>query len=122
MTLSCRIVKVVTSGGGLRLVRTTVIPLPLLFICGVPYKMFKSLNQSMCVVLPGDFFIPSFQCPHRLERIGVLDDGGKWVCGLDRVAKQDKCVIYSFGLPPFLCCHLPFLMAHADRYQRRIVV
>jgi len=27
-----------------------------------------------------------------------LGDGGKWVCGLDRVAKQDKCVIYSFGI------------------------
>ena len=48
---------------------------------------------------PGDFFIPAFQCPHRVERIGTLGDGGKWVCGLDRVAKQDKCVIYSFGLP-----------------------
>jgi len=45
-----------------------------------------------------DFFIPSFQCPHRLERVGVMGDGGKWVCGLDRIAKQDKCVIYSFGI------------------------
>lgn len=50
------------------------------------------------LTLPGDFFIPAFQCPHRLERVGTLGDGGKWVCGLDRVAKQDKCVIYSFGL------------------------
>jgi len=47
---------------------------------------------------PGDFFIPAFQCPHRVERIGTLGDGGKWVCGMDRIAKQDKCVIYSFGL------------------------
>ena len=32
----------------------------------------------------------------------MLGDGGKWVCGLDRIAKQDKCVIYSFGqLIPF---------------------
>jgi hypothetical protein len=45
----------------------------------------------------GDFFIPAFQCPHQVERIGTLGDGGKWVCGMDRVAKQDKCVIYSFG-------------------------
>jgi len=45
-----------------------------------------------------DFFIPAFQCPHRVERIGTLGDGGKWVCGIDRVAKQDKCVIYSFGI------------------------
>jgi hypothetical protein len=47
---------------------------------------------------PGDFFIPAFQCPHRVERIGTLGDGGKWTCGVDRLAKQDKCVIYSFGL------------------------
>ncbi|KAI9455892.1 methyltransferase domain-containing protein [Russula earlei] len=45
-----------------------------------------------------DFFIPAFQCPHRVERIGTLGDGGKWVCGMDRLAKQDKCVIYSFGV------------------------
>jgi len=45
-----------------------------------------------------DFFVPAFQCPHRVERVGTLGDGGKWVCGLDRVAKQDKCVIYSFGV------------------------
>ena len=51
------------------------------------------------VPFPGDFFIPAFQCPHRVERVGTLGDGGKWVCGLDRVAKQDKCVIYSFGPP-----------------------
>lgn len=61
------------------------------------------------LTLLGDFFIPAFQCPHRVERVGTLGDGGKWVCGLDRVAKQDKCVIYSFGLsssslnPPSTC-------------------
>jgi Methyltransferase domain len=46
----------------------------------------------------GDFYVPAFQCPHRVERIGQRGDGGKWVCGIDRVARQDKCVIYSFGL------------------------
>jgi hypothetical protein len=45
-----------------------------------------------------DFFIPSFQCPHHVERIGTLGDGGKWVCGIERIAKQEKCVIYSFGI------------------------
>lgn len=56
------------------------------------------LLTPTCLTLPDDFFIPAFQCPHRVERIGTLGDGGKWVCGVDRVAKQDKCVIYSFGL------------------------
>jgi len=45
-----------------------------------------------------DFYLPSFQCPHRVERIGTMGDGGKWVCGFERVAKQPACVIYSFGI------------------------
>jgi len=61
--------------------------------------------------LPGDFFIPTFRCPHRFERIGAIGDGGKWVCGLERVAKQSKCVIYSFGLSPMFCCRPSFVTA-----------
>ncbi|OCH87648.1 hypothetical protein OBBRIDRAFT_781352 [Obba rivulosa] len=45
-----------------------------------------------------DFFIPAFQCPHHVERVGTMGDGGKWVCGLDRIARQKECVIYSFGI------------------------
>ncbi|KAH9837615.1 methyltransferase domain-containing protein [Rhodofomes roseus] len=45
-----------------------------------------------------DFFPPVFNCPHELERIGALGDGGKWICGLSRVAEKQDCVIYSFGL------------------------
>ncbi|KAI9437664.1 hypothetical protein H4582DRAFT_292822 [Lactarius indigo] len=35
-----------------------------------------------------------------IKRWRPRDDAriGTWVCGLDRVAKQDKCVIYSFGI------------------------
>jgi Methyltransferase domain len=53
--------------------------------------------STLLFFLIGDFFIPAFQCPHLVERIGTLGDGGKWVCGMDRVEKQKKCVIYSFG-------------------------
>lgn len=62
--------------------------------------VFRSTSTPIisCFYFSGDFFIPAFQCPHRVERIGTLGDGGKWVCGMDRIAKQDKCVIYSFGL------------------------
>ena len=50
-------------------------------------------------VSSGDFFTPSFRCPHRVERVGTLGDGGKWVCGLDRIASQrTPCTIYSFGV------------------------
>ncbi|KAI0697281.1 methyltransferase domain-containing protein [Cytidiella melzeri] len=46
-----------------------------------------------------DFFIPSFRCPHRVERIGTLGDGGKWICGVEKYARQHApCVVYSFGL------------------------
>lgn len=71
-------------------------------------RLIRKWGPSESAVLPWppspmlytlwDFFIPAFQCPHRVERIGTLGDGGKWTCGVDRIAKQDKCVIYSFGI------------------------
>jgi len=45
-----------------------------------------------------DFFIPAFNCPHRVERVGTMGDGGKWVCGMERIERQKECVIYSFGI------------------------
>ncbi|KAG8874697.1 hypothetical protein FRB98_008300, partial [Tulasnella sp. 332] len=45
-----------------------------------------------------DFFLPAFQCPHKVQRVGTLGDGGKWVCGLKQVAKQRECVVYSVGV------------------------
>jgi hypothetical protein len=55
------------------------------------------ISANAVFIATGDFFIPSFQCPHRVERVGVLGDGGKWVCGVERLATQEKCVVYSFG-------------------------
>ncbi|KAI0085505.1 methyltransferase domain-containing protein [Irpex rosettiformis] len=45
-----------------------------------------------------DYFPAAFNCPHELERIGNLGDGGKWTCGLSRIARKDHCIIYSFGM------------------------
>ncbi|PVG03175.1 hypothetical protein CPB86DRAFT_779522 [Serendipita vermifera] len=45
-----------------------------------------------------DFVIPTFSCPFPVTRIGTLGDGGKWVCGFERVVNQPNCVIYSFGV------------------------
>ncbi|KAF7979842.1 hypothetical protein HWV62_40585 [Athelia sp. TMB] len=45
-----------------------------------------------------DFFTPAFQCPHRMQRMGTLGDGGKWVCGFERIEKKESCVIYSVGI------------------------
>ena len=34
-----------------------------------------------------------------MQRVGALGDGGKWICGLERLAaKRTPCVVYSFGV------------------------
>jgi len=45
-----------------------------------------------------DFVIPAFSCPHQLNRFGVLGDGGKWVCGMEKVLQRPDCIVYSFGV------------------------
>ncbi|KAF9921850.1 hypothetical protein FBU30_008087 [Linnemannia zychae] len=47
------------------------------------------------------YFQPSFNCPYEVERVGRINDGGKWMCGMSVIesfTKQDKCVIYSLGV------------------------
>lgn len=68
------------------------------FVCS-PTDSSHLPAHSPRLIFSGDFFLPSFQCPHRVERIGTMGDGGKWVCGIDRIAKQNQCVVYSFGNP-----------------------
>ncbi|KAF8498837.1 methyltransferase domain-containing protein [Hysterangium stoloniferum] len=45
-----------------------------------------------------DFWLPAFACPHKVERLGTLGDGGKYVCGVERIARKKNCVIYSIGI------------------------
>ncbi|KAI0820548.1 methyltransferase domain-containing protein [Trametes gibbosa] len=45
-----------------------------------------------------DFFPPLYNCPHELDRLGALGDGGKWLCGISRIEDKPDCVIYSFGV------------------------
>ncbi|KAJ3881925.1 methyltransferase domain-containing protein [Lentinula edodes] len=45
-----------------------------------------------------DYFPASFNCPHEVRRIGLLGDGGKWVCGLSRLVDKKDCVVYSVGI------------------------
>lgn len=60
-----------------------------------------------------DFFPPTFSCPHDIQRVGRLGDGGKWVCGMSLYESvprpstwgakpptggQEGVVIYSFGI------------------------
>lgn len=56
-----------------------------------------------------DFARPSFFCPHDLERVGSLGDGGKVVCGMSRYERESpgpssgnnaapEHIVYSFGI------------------------
>ncbi|KAJ4246074.1 hypothetical protein NW762_013819 [Fusarium torreyae] len=56
-----------------------------------------------------EFARPSFFCPHDLERVGSLGDGGKIVCGMTRYEKEfpgpstdsnpaRELIVYSFGV------------------------
>ncbi|PVH96803.1 hypothetical protein DM02DRAFT_674540 [Periconia macrospinosa] len=62
-----------------------------------------------------DYFPASFSCPHDVQRVGRLGDGGKWVCGMSVYESipvppawtttfnipssgQDGVVVYSFGI------------------------
>lgn len=48
-----------------------------------------------------DFFPATYNCPHEIERVGRLGDGGKWTCGMSRYeasSKKTPCVVYSFGV------------------------
>ncbi|KAF2008957.1 hypothetical protein BU24DRAFT_88803 [Aaosphaeria arxii CBS 175.79] len=54
-----------------------------------------------------DFFPPVYTCPHDIQRVGRLGDGGKWVCGMSVYEEtpkapfanpQDGIVMYSFGI------------------------
>ncbi|CZS92019.1 hypothetical protein WAI453_000038 [Rhynchosporium graminicola] len=46
-----------------------------------------------------DLVPASWNCPHEVERIGRMGDGGKWVCGMSRYEKDSRpCILYSFGV------------------------
>ena len=62
-------------------------------------SFYISLVPHLCNLtrVSGDYFTAAFNCPHEVERHGALGDGGKWVCGLSRLARKPDCVVYSFG-------------------------
>jgi len=41
-------------------------------------------------------FEPDFACRHE-KRIGMLGDGGKWICDPHRLNKSTPCLVYSVG-------------------------
>lgn len=42
-------------------------------------------------------FTPSGPCPVR-DRVGNINDGGKWTCAPELVRSAERCIIYSFGV------------------------
>ncbi|KAJ7067266.1 methyltransferase domain-containing protein [Mycena amicta] len=45
-----------------------------------------------------DFFTPAFSCPFSMYRVGTLVEGGKWLCGLERVLNsRRKPIVYSLN-------------------------
>ena len=61
-------------------------------------------RAPLIVHSPGDFFPPIFNCPHEMDRLGALGDGGKWLCGISRIQDKPDCVVYSFGASLFPPC------------------
>ncbi|KAF7302817.1 Methyltranfer-dom domain-containing protein [Mycena kentingensis (nom. inval.)] len=46
-----------------------------------------------------DWYVPAFSCPFPVYRVGVLGDGGKFICGIERVLKsKPDCIVYSMGV------------------------
>ncbi|KAJ7765970.1 hypothetical protein B0H14DRAFT_3895206 [Mycena olivaceomarginata] len=45
-----------------------------------------------------DYFIPAFSCPFPMYRVGALAEGGKYVCGVERMLhSRPNCLIYSLN-------------------------
>ena len=93
------------------------------------YTLYVSVSRLywdnwLNYTLIGDYFLPAYQCPHRVKRVGTMGDGGKYVCGLERVAAKKKpCVIYSVGelhSTHVLWCSSSIFVAF--RYQRGIFI
>ncbi|KAF7341182.1 hypothetical protein MVEN_01853200 [Mycena venus] len=77
------------------------------YMLGERQKLIEKEGGSQIAVFPPprgryyvlwDFFIPAFSCPFPMYRVGQLSDGGKWVCGLERVLHhRPNCVVYSLN-------------------------
>ncbi len=62
-----------------------------------------SATAATCRVEPAgfsryDLFDPVVRCPSgALQRMGSAEDGGKMLCGLDRLKARKACVVFSIG-------------------------
>ncbi|KAI5807892.1 methyltransferase domain-containing protein [Peziza echinospora] len=74
------------------------------FFAAIDGPTYTSTPYSIWDLIPA-----SFNCPHDMQRIGRMGDGGKWVCGITRLPSPsltssskynnaENCTIYSFGV------------------------
>jgi hypothetical protein len=64
----------------------------------LPLTILPRFKQDGWFYTLWDFFIPAYSCPFPVRRIGNLGDGGKFVCGVEKVVERPGCVIYSLGI------------------------
>lgn len=65
-----------------------------------------------------DLFPPNFNSPYPIERVGKMGEGGKFVAGLDRIAREKDCVMYSFGVERDSSAELGELLDFVARISR----
>ena len=66
-----------------------------------------------CAVLASylwNYFAPDGPCPMR-TRVGAVQDGGKFVCGVEGLRRAAACVVYSFGVADDVSFEADFLRA-----------
>uniref|UniRef100_A0A0G4GH26 Methyltransferase domain-containing protein n=1 Tax=Chromera velia CCMP2878 TaxID=1169474 RepID=A0A0G4GH26_9ALVE len=65
----------------------------------MPWLKPFTLDSPNILVTLYELFSPGYPCPFA-ERVGVLGDGGKWVCGMKylELVKGADCIVYSFGV------------------------
>lgn len=64
-------------------------------------SVYQQQEKENIIVRPNTYFFganwePNFHCRLR-QRIGVMADGGKWICDPNRVKLRRDCLVYSFG-------------------------
>ncbi|CAL8140987.1 unnamed protein product [Orchesella dallaii] len=62
-------------------------------------ELQKNKSATIKLIDMWKLFGSGYSCPFNLTREGNEGDGGKWICGLEKILSQkESCAIYSFGI------------------------